>query len=136
MSAIAKEVLIKTGNALPIITKSTQPKSLYRALKVMDGNGVGEAVVSFRSYLLHILAQQPQQPPVLANRRQGDSALAGHTGKRVGGLALALLIDRSSQEGAITGPGVYQKRISYETRQNVQERFRNTLNTSRKPPQE
>lgn len=46
MSAIAKEVLIKTGNALPIITKSTQPKSLYRALKVMDGNGVGEAVVS------------------------------------------------------------------------------------------
>ncbi|KAF9140871.1 hypothetical protein KI688_005024 [Linnemannia hyalina] len=46
MSAIAKEVLIKTGNALPIITKSTQPKSLYRALKVMDSNGVGEAVTT------------------------------------------------------------------------------------------
>jgi hypothetical protein len=65
MSAIAKEVLIKTGNALPIITKSTQPKSLYRALKVMDGNGVGEAVVSYRSSSTHI--QQLQQPPVLAN---------------------------------------------------------------------
>ncbi|KAF9545001.1 hypothetical protein EC957_011498 [Mortierella hygrophila] len=46
MSAIAKEVLIKTGNALPIITKSTQPKSLYRALKVMDSNGVGETVTT------------------------------------------------------------------------------------------
>ncbi|KAF9106510.1 hypothetical protein BGX29_009322 [Mortierella sp. GBA35] len=43
MSAIAKEVLTKT---LPIITKAAQPKSLYRALKVMDGNGVGEAVTT------------------------------------------------------------------------------------------
>jgi hypothetical protein len=46
MSAIAKEILTKTGNALPIITKSSQPKNLYRALKVIDNNGVGETVVS------------------------------------------------------------------------------------------
>jgi len=46
MSAIAKEILTKTGNALPIIAKSSQPKNLYRALKVINNNGVGEAVVS------------------------------------------------------------------------------------------
>jgi hypothetical protein len=46
MSAIAKEILTKSTNVLPFITKSTQPKSLYRALKVMDANGIGETVVS------------------------------------------------------------------------------------------
>ncbi|KAF9585670.1 hypothetical protein BGW38_001292 [Lunasporangiospora selenospora] len=46
MSAIAREILTKSANALPIITQSTQPKSLFRALKVMDGNGVGETVTT------------------------------------------------------------------------------------------
>lgn len=45
MSAIAKEILTKSVNAIPLISQSARPKSLYRALKVMDGNGVGETVV-------------------------------------------------------------------------------------------
>ncbi|KAG0326731.1 hypothetical protein BG000_001259 [Podila horticola] len=44
MSAIAKEILTKSANAIPLISQSARPKSLYRALKVMDGNGVGETV--------------------------------------------------------------------------------------------
>ncbi|GJJ76540.1 small subunit ribosomal protein S34 [Entomortierella parvispora] len=46
MSAIAKEILTKTGNALPIIAKASQPKNLYRALKVINNNGVGETVTT------------------------------------------------------------------------------------------
>ncbi|KAG0239371.1 hypothetical protein B0O80DRAFT_447276 [Mortierella sp. GBAus27b] len=46
MSAIAKEILSKSGNALPLIKQSAHPKSLYRALKVLDSNGVGETVTT------------------------------------------------------------------------------------------
>ncbi|KAG0364514.1 hypothetical protein BC939DRAFT_446419 [Gamsiella multidivaricata] len=46
MSAIAKEILTKSTNALPFIIKSTQPKTLYRALKVMDASGVGENITT------------------------------------------------------------------------------------------
>ncbi|KAF9575230.1 hypothetical protein EC968_003871 [Mortierella alpina] len=46
MSSIAKEILTKSAQALPIITKSAQPKSLYRALKVMDNKGIGETVTT------------------------------------------------------------------------------------------
>ncbi|KAG0082913.1 hypothetical protein BGZ93_008617 [Podila epicladia] len=46
MSAIAKEILTKSANAIPLISQSARPKSLYRALKVMDGNGVGETVTT------------------------------------------------------------------------------------------
>ncbi|KAF9910989.1 hypothetical protein BX616_010731 [Lobosporangium transversale] len=46
MSSIAKEILTKSSNALPLISRATQPKNLYRALKVMDGNGIGETVTT------------------------------------------------------------------------------------------
>ncbi|KAF9979275.1 hypothetical protein BGZ73_002544 [Actinomortierella ambigua] len=46
MSSIAKEILSKAGQSLPVITKSTQPRNLYRTLKVMDNNGVGEHVTT------------------------------------------------------------------------------------------
>ncbi|KAG0269498.1 coiled-coil domain-containing protein mad1 [Actinomortierella ambigua] len=46
MSSIAKEILSKAGQSLPVITKSTQPRNLYRTLKVMDNNGLGEHVTT------------------------------------------------------------------------------------------
>ncbi|KAF9209795.1 hypothetical protein BGZ49_000982 [Haplosporangium sp. Z 27] len=46
MSTIAKEILTKSVNALPLIANSTRPKNLYRVLKVMDANGVGETVTT------------------------------------------------------------------------------------------
>ncbi|KAF9963468.1 hypothetical protein BGZ65_003126 [Modicella reniformis] len=46
MSTIAKEILSKPANALPLISQFTQPKNLYRALKVMDARGVGENVTT------------------------------------------------------------------------------------------
>ncbi|KAF9364623.1 hypothetical protein BGX34_000927 [Mortierella sp. NVP85] len=46
MSAIAKEILSKSASTVPLITRSTHPKNLYRALKVMDQNGVGETVTT------------------------------------------------------------------------------------------
>ncbi|KAG0001189.1 hypothetical protein BGZ80_007982 [Entomortierella chlamydospora] len=44
MSTIAKEILTKS--TLPFISNSTKPRNLYRALKVMDANGVGETVTT------------------------------------------------------------------------------------------
>ena len=100
MSAIAKEVLIKTGNALPIITKSTQPKSLYRALKVMDGNGVGEAVVSSALPLSpNNTVDSLQHTPMLDVRGQGDSALPVHNSKSVRGLVVTLFFGRNAPKG-------------------------------------
>lgn len=55
MSAIAKEILTKSANAIPLISQSARPKSLYRALKVMDGNGVGETVVRLTSLLRNLI---------------------------------------------------------------------------------
>ncbi|KAG0331098.1 hypothetical protein BG004_001827 [Podila humilis] len=46
MSSIAREILTKSANALPIIAQSTRPKNLYRTLKVMDSNGIGETVTT------------------------------------------------------------------------------------------
>ncbi|KAF9436577.1 hypothetical protein BGZ76_003529 [Entomortierella beljakovae] len=46
MSSIAKEIITKSANSIPFIANSTRSKTLYKALKIMDNNGVGETVTT------------------------------------------------------------------------------------------
>lgn len=69
MSTIAKEILTKSTAALPLIANSAKPKNLYRALKVMDANGIGETVVS-SLILLSTVPRFQLKPFYISNRLQ------------------------------------------------------------------